>query len=199
MNLVQISGHSFDLDALPERPRVLDVGSFHNEFTKGILTLRPGAEIVCIEPNPKAPEPPQGVRLIRAALVGDYRRCAWYRAFSTGEGNYIPDDDDRSISPSACCSVACRNIRELTSKSWDLVKLDCEGSEFSILENWPLRWRFATQISVEFHDYKKIETYNPDYFVWLFHKLQKYEVVKHDFFKHGEAWGHWDSLLRWRE
>lgn len=208
MNLVTISGHTFDLDALPERPRVLDVGSFQYEFTNGILALRPGAQITCIEPSPFAADPPTGVRLIRAALVGNGKRRDSYVAFSSGEGNYIPTEDDLPTPQSQRYDVECFNILDITMQVsnyelvkilWDLVKLDCEGSEFSILEAWPPSFiKVANQISVEFHDYKHPDKYDSAYFAQLFTKLSQYQIVQNDYFKQGEAWGHWDTLLRWR-
>ena len=76
---------------------------------------------------------------------------------------------------------------------WDLVKLDCEGSEFAILENWP--GAIARQISVEFHDGADPANRTDRYFELLAAKLPDYDWVKHEKFKQGAWWGHWDSLI----
>jgi hypothetical protein len=81
-----------------------------------------------------------------------------------------------------------------------VVKLDCEGEEFSILENWP--GPIATQISVEFHDFTgpRRALVDEGYYenkLWP-HLCQWYKVVKHDWVDlRGEPayCGHWDSLL----
>lgn len=198
MNLVSLCGHTFDADRLPERPRVLDVGARDCKFSLGILELRPGAKILAIEPDPNAASP-VGIQIMRAALVGDRRKKATYVSFSTGEGNYIAEPWDCYRPDSSRASVVdCVDIRDITRaeliEKWDLVKLDCEGSEFGILENWPVGG-IAGQISVEFHDYKNQRRWNNLYFPWLWTQLTDYRPVQHAYTKQGEAWGHWDSLL----
>jgi methyltransferase family protein len=90
-------------------------------------------------------------------------------------------------------------MRDYRVDHWDLIKLDCEGSEFGILENWP--GPVARQISVEFHDWTGpwAERAAGDYYERLFAgPLKDYEVVQHELSKQGEGIGHWDSLLRLR-
>ena len=81
-----------------------------------------------------------------------------------------------------------------------VVKLDCEGSEFGILENWP--HRMADQISVEFHDYLDRARWKDKYFADLFAgPLKDYRVVQHELTPvgPGNTMGHWDSLLVLRD
>ncbi len=100
-------------------------------------------------------------------------------------------------------TVDCVNIGQLMEDlgigHWDLIKFDCEGSEFGILENWP--GPIADQISVEFHDGHP-ERDGPHRRIWedkfsrIFPQLSAwYSLVQHIFFKQGEWYGHWDSLL----
>jgi hypothetical protein len=116
-----------------------------------------------------------------------------------------------------CCNIrdvmaACRKCMDLThslrpqldirerhdysaTRHFDLIKLDCEASEFPILENWP--GPIATQISVEFHDYVHKSKWDAAYFARLFESLGRfgYRVIQHEEFELGGGWGHWDSLL----
>ncbi len=198
MNLQVLSAHTIDLDLLPEIPLVLDVGCRNWDFTDDILRLRPKAQITAIDPGfdirPHRNE--AQVKFLRCALVGNDRNRAWCHSFSTGEANYVNQEvkaqEGESVYPVSCC-----NMRLITpaDQPWDVVKLDCEGSEFEILENWP--GPIARQISVEFHDWGHLDRYSPLYYFDLFAALGKfgYRLVQHELSKQGEGTGHWDSLL----
>ncbi len=202
---VKLAGHTVDLDLLPERPVVLDVGCRGFDFTREVLALRPEAEIIAMDPDPLIHcSPDEDCIFMRRALVGDYRQRANYAAWSTGEGNMICDVSPHYAERSH--DVPCVSIyslmKEETIGHWDLVKLDCEESEFGILENWP--GPIATQISVEFHDWTGVweskAKHNPHYYPNLWAgPLHDYEVVQHELSKQGEGTGHWDTLLRLRK
>ena len=204
MNLVKLASHTVDLDLLPERPVVLDVGCRGFDFTREVLALRPKAYVLALDPDPLMEYPHETENdwvYMRAALVGDDRKTANYACWSTGEGNMLCEVSPHYAERSH--QVKCINIGRLSSTfnvdRWDLVKLDCEESEFGILEAWP--GPIATQISVEFHDWtgpwetkaKNSPTYYPN--LWA-GPLRDYEVVQHELSKVGEGVGHWDTLLR---
>lgn len=194
MNLVTLHGHTIDEARLPARPAVLDVGSRNYGFTNALLEIRPLANIVCLEPDPLVKPHPQA-RLYRNALVGDNRVEDEYYSYSTGEGNCLKGDTRLSVYPDwTRTKVHCIRLPVLGRSHWDLIKLDCEGSEFGILENWPESVT-ADQITVEFHDYQDRATWEDAYFAALFAKLPQFEVVQHEDFQQGCAVGHWDSLL----
>lgn len=195
--MTTICGHSFLEERLPERPRVLDVGSRNYDFTRGLLEIRPQARVLCIEPDMSVPSPYDSrIALARIALVGDGRRQDEYLSYSTGEGNHLAGDTRLTRYPDwEVMKVRCERIDTLHELHWDLIKLDCEGSEFGILENWPASVT-ADQISVEFHDYMDRKKWDRIYFNELFFKLgDRFKVVQHEESKQGEAWGHWNSLL----
>lgn len=205
MNLVKLSSHTVDLDLLPERPVVLDVGCRGFDFTREVLALRRDSHIIAMDPDPLIAMPfnliGTGASFCRAALLGDGRRTANYAGWSTGEGNLICDVSPHYAERSH--QVDCIDIRTLMVWldifHWDLVKLDCEESEFGILEVWP--GPIATQISVEFHDWtgpwETKAKNSPDYYPKLWAgPLRDYEVVQHELSKVGEGTGHWDTLLR---
>ncbi len=206
MNLIAFASHTIDLDALPEYPTVLDVGCRGFDFSREILRVRPAARIVALDPDPEMPgDAPEGVEFLREALVGDNRPSARYAMFSTGEGNFL--FSGRAHFPfERECTVPCIGIKALMErvdlKFWDLVKLDCEESEFEILEAWP--GPIAGQLSVEFHDWTGPckEKATPEYYRRLFAgPLRDYDVLSHEFSTvgPGPAWGHWDSVFRLKQ
>lgn len=198
MNLQALASHTVDLDLLPDCPRVLDVGCRDFGFTRAIVSVRPKAEIIAMDPDRKIVAPNLGGSMVFvcAGLVGDDRTKAQYCSFSTGEANHLVDD---YVEPGAeTYSVPCYRLGGWLD--FDLVKLDCEGSEFGILENWP--GPVAQQISVEFHDGLYPDRCKPktwaEYFADLFDgPLRDYRVVQHRRTAVGPAptWGYWDSLL----
>jgi len=109
-------------------------------------------------------------------------------------------EDDSPYYDAKIIRVDCISILELMNCCqvfhFDLIKLDCEGSEFQILEKWPQHhYGIARQISVEFHDGtpsgpNRTEIYYAD----LFAKLG-YRVIQHEVTKQGDWIGHWDTVL----
>lgn len=206
MNLTTIAGHSFDLDRLPERPAVLDVGCRGFDFTAGIRALRPEALIYAMDPDPAIVAPAGLCHFLCWALVGNGRTWSHYATGSTGEGNFLTS---HAVHPDyTIIDVNCTNIEAVTKmlpaahSRWDLVKLDCEGSEFSVLETWP--GPIAAQISVEWHDWSGTHIPKPSggwaaYYKSLFARLAQfgYDVVRHELsdISGRGAWGHWDSTL----
>lgn len=200
--LVKLSGdHTIDVGLLPESPVVLDVGARGFGFTRDILALRPKALVVAMEPDPNVQDPDiAGVEFVQKALVSDNRPLQRYASFSTGEANFITEAAsyyDAQIKYVRCITIRSLML-DLGIDHWDLVKLDCEGSEFGILEYWPSA--IATQISVEFHDFKNRDKWNDAYFEALFKSLEfhhGYSIVQHELSSvgPGNAMGHWDSLL----
>ena len=195
MNLHSIATHTVDLDLLPEAPRVLDAGCRDFDFTKGILALRPKADIIAIDPDPDTPAPEiPGVFFARVALVGDKRPSARYFIGSTGHGNFLSDLEsyyDMRPVDVPCVSLNAPPFEE----TFDLVKLDIEGSEFEVLEHWP--GPVAKQISVEFHDWDKPHIRDSHYYERIFRFLGTfgYRVIQHELSTQGTGCGHWDSLL----
>lgn len=201
MNLQALATHTIDVDLLPEAPVVLDVGCRWFDFTKAILALRPKARVIALDPSSdvrwEMDLPLFQVQLFHMAMVGDNRFSSNFAEGIAGDGggNFCLDaalHGDYKIR-----TVLCTNVQKLMAahlvKRFDVVKLDCEGSEFGILENWP--GPVATQISVEFHDWDKPQYKAETYFDALWRKLPWYKVLQHELSKQGTGVGHWDSLL----
>jgi FkbM family methyltransferase len=204
MQLRKIAGeHTIDVDLLPEAPLVLDVGCRDFLFCKEILELRPKGRIVAFEPDP-ATVPPDDER------IQFFKRALTHRGESTvtwqgeGDGSYIAGAEYSYgwgvNDPTKAAQVPNTKFDDLIAylqwDCFDLVKLDCEGSEFGILENWP--GPVAKQISVEFHDFINRRKWDDNYFARLFDgPLGAYRIIQHPLIPIGPAksLGHWDTVL----
>ncbi len=208
MKLVKPGGeHTIDLDLLPAVPTVLDVGCRGFAFDYDILKFRPQAKIFALEPDPAVLKPDDlNVTFLNSAMTHIQTPNIKWQGGGDGEGSYIvtgpghPGYDWPIIDPAQARDVENVTLQILMIgfgiQKFDLVKLDCEGSEFGILENWP--GPIATQISVEFHDYANRNRWNMAYFLKLFAgPLKDYRVVQFEDTPIGptKALGHWDSLL----
>lgn len=196
--MITLSSHTVEESILPEEPVVLDVGARNFGWTNALLQIRPKAKVVALEPDPKVQNPlKENVQFLNAALVGDNRTQAMYAGWSTGEGNMLTEN--RPHYAETFDSVQCINLERLKAftghSKFDIIKLDCEGCEFGILEN--LDQSVADQITVEFHDWDKRSLYPDTYYENLWKRLDQFKVVKHELtpIGPGPAWGHWDSLL----
>lgn len=89
-------------------------------------------------------------------------------------------------------------MREHEVDFWEVVKLDCEGAEYEILEEWP--GPVARQITVEFHDRlgRNPEAEPERYYARLMERIGHwYDVILHR--QTRPPWGglptYWDSLF----
>lgn len=202
MNLVSLAGHTVDLDLLPECPMVLDVGCRGWDFKKAMCAYRPLSVWASLDPDPSVTD--ENGCCTHVALVGDLRTEARYVSGSTGEGNFLAPYGLTQYYDNTFSTVRCTNIGALMDNlrvpHWDVVKLDCEGSEFQILALWP--GPIATQISVEFHDTGHIPGYPKEYDFAVYYERMfarlvgfGYNVVQHELSAQNGWQGHWDSLI----
>lgn len=198
MNLLAVSTeHTVDTERLTKDGWVLDVGCRFFDLSAGFVKL--GCRVLAIDPSRDVSDPKlDGVTFERCALIGkpnmpnalfsDSRDAAHlvfgHRAPTVGVPSY---------------TVTCRNIEDLMwnyrIKHFDVVKLDCEGAEFDILQRWP--GPVATQISVAFHDFVNPEWCKAAYPALLAHLSQWYDVIQHEpYIRHGHPVPcYWDSLF----
>lgn len=203
MNLQALASHTVDMDLLPEEPVVLDVGCRWFDFVNAIQIRRKHAQAIAMDPARDVVPPTMETRgalppftFLNAALVGGGHTFQKLAHFSTGEGDFLTTLD--RYHDAEMYEVPCLRIRDVMRECdvthFDLVKLDCEGSEFGILENWP--GPIATQISVEFHDWQNPAIRDGSYYDQLMrNQLRRYRLVQHDLSVQGTGLGHWDSLL----
>ena len=120
-------------------------------------------------------------------LVKDGRQNAYYTSFEKFDNHCekVPNISLKNL------------VKTFKLDSIDLIKLDCEGSEYSILY-WLSQNPIARQISVQFHDnlnrnpYKNASTY----YERLFAELKKhYYIVQHVVSDKGHGATNYDDSL----
>lgn len=198
LSLTRLAEHTIDPELLPKAPIVLDAGSRGFDFTRAVLAIRPKAHIVAVEADPDLVEHHPGVTDFQVALVGDADRFRGdYYLFPRGgfaNSMVLPTPPDCPVKQVNCRTISWM-MTAMAIKHWDLVKLDIEGSEFEVLDNWP--GPIATQITVEFHDYFHQARWGQDWFDrMLAGPLRDYEPVQNERYAIGDGcFGHWDSLF----
>ncbi len=210
MNILTLAEHTIDEELLPERPIVFDVGCRWFSFAAEIRRIRPGARVVCFDPDPlvlndvKAREFEffQNGIVGTSALVGSAPGSGRLCRYLDGVGDFIEglacehftkeyQGDVHGDSVMVSLLDIASAMRAVGVDHLDVVKLDCECSEFSILSDWP--GPIATQISVEFHDWADRSKWGDAYFDKIFAgPLKDYKIVQHEW--HG-SYAHMDSLL----
>jgi FkbM family methyltransferase len=177
----KINNHSFFKYLLTKDGTCLDVGCRNFEFSKDVKDVC--SKVIAIDPGPDI-EIPKDDKIIflnqalttsnlsEVYLVRDGRLTWHYVSFE-------------KISPH-CLKVPNISLDNLMKtfriKEFDLIKLDCEGSEYSLMY-WLAKHPVAKQISVQFHDWCNRNPYlNPEsYYSKLFEKLQKnYHIFQHN-------------------
>jgi FkbM family methyltransferase len=154
VKITTLDEHSFDLESLSKEYPILDVGCRGFSLSKHLVEL--GYTVVAIDPDPIVKNPNvQGIRFENVALTS--KRLTGTReltTFGNGTGNYIitpTQQQDRHLVVAVNCVDIETLSKNLSIQHWSAIKLDCEGSEYEILLEWP--GPIADQISVEFHEH----------------------------------------------
>lgn len=186
MKLITVFGHSVDVSRLlPAPAKVLDAGCRDFEFANAMTTMF-GAKVLTLDADASVrPD-------IHAALVGD--NCpsrAWYVAAE--EAGRIVFEENLTLQ-----EVPTITIRDLVRKhgTFDLVKMDIEGSEYDVLLTWP--GPVAGQISVEFHEPtgQGMAKHGADVYARILqHLSQWYDLVKHDATPYPGGVNYYDSVF----
>lgn len=147
MNIQIIDNHSVAVDLLKGGP-VLDAGCRGLRFAKW-FTER-GHKVIGLDPAPEViPESYGLLRVYSLALVD--------QPLSGKKVNLVLTDDleARFIGGGTGVPVNSISIGNLSMESdvshWDVIKLNIEGSEYDILDNWP--GPIANQIVFSFHEH----------------------------------------------
>jgi FkbM family methyltransferase len=190
MYAVSTDGHSYDPEILQPGGWALDVGCRGFEFSQ--LMVERGLQVIAVDADPGvgvAMDP--NIWSLHFALIGVRPRGRRRPVTLYRDGDVCAYNIFRGTTSTAL-SVPSKTLKELMKELrigfFEIVKLDCEGAEYSILENWP--GPIAREISVEFHDFigRNPEPDPENYYQrMLAHIGQWYHVAKHS--KAVPVWG----------
>jgi FkbM family methyltransferase len=182
MNLQVIHEHTVDLDLLPEKAKILDLGSLGLDFTRHFRSLG---------------------HLVHAVDIQNIGGESWVMGISDFDGagslvrhgdkqaTTLRRDDERGTIPVG----TLKSFMEMVNVPFfDLIKIDVEGSEREIILS--LTKAPATQLSIEFHLHTGVYS-QPDVALMVA-KLRSlgYKSVQHVFERrHGLCENYWDSLF----
>jgi FkbM family methyltransferase len=197
-----VDNHSVSLSHVRAGGVILDVGCRGFRFAE--FFGRKAHQLVCLDPAPDEVLPVSmnacWYRFIRSALVGpSHPRTGWLRMTADPEArNVAPSRDSESD-----VQIPCITLDELASQtgiaSYELVKLNCEGAEFDILDGLTgASW--ARQIVVSFHEHTP-QARGDAAIEALIGKLSAwYEVFNHvKEPRYGCVANYWDTVLIRRE
>lgn len=198
---VVVDNHSVLLGSVRPGGVVLDVGCRGFRFSE--FFGRKAHKVICLDPAPDE-VPPVSMNswwyiFIRSALVGPHRpRQGYLRMTEDPEArNVVAERESESD-----VAIPCLTVPELEAqtgvKEWELVKLNCEGAEFDILDGLTGPW--ARQIVVSFHEHTPQARGDAE-IARLIEKLSKwYEVYNHvKEPRYGCVANWWDTVLIRRE
>lgn len=188
MNIITLAEHSFDLHLL-SRGVAIDVGCRGFAFSKEMGYL--GCHVVTFDIEDM--EAPNGIIFIKAA-VGNEVKQGFYVDTEDPQAKYLSDKGvPIRVTTLDIIYETCKEaVPELPI---DILKLDCEGSEYLILSD-PAFQPIPKQISVEFHMHAHRQLHDQYYDKCMENLLKNYEPVQHELTRaHGAGLNYWDSLF----
>ena len=173
---------------------VLDGGCLGFGFACEMLSR--GMRVLAVDPSPRIKAPVlANLTYRKVALVGRERRnIGWVKA-DDEEWSFTSDE----VGKKTPARTVYQLMLEYDIQRLDIVKLNVEGAEYEILENWP--GPIACQISVSFHDFIPGRNPKPEgyYQRMLAHLRQWYSAVRHEWtnkYQDGRPVGnYWGSLF----
>lgn len=195
-----IDNHSVRTDLLRPSRSVLDVGARGFRFARAMMDR--GMNVIALDPDPTVEDPHiNGVTYMRTGLIGGPLDMGAVLVMH-------PDPEARHVSgPLAhthfpTVPVECTTMPALMEKlgmvEWDLVKLNCEGAEYDILQRWGGPW--ARQVVVSFHEHTPQRRGKAEVKKCIELMRQWYEPVQHiESARYGAGMNWWDTLLLLKE
>lgn len=167
--MITIDGHTFDEELLTGG-WVIDAGCRGFSFSKKLTEL--GCKVYALDIE-NFDNIPKGVTFEHAALsITNDPTEAYF--FGNGTGNFVKGINE--VPTAEVKTVQCITLNDIyrrTGPDIDLLKLDIEGSEYSILENLE---PIPKQITVEFHEHAHEKLHKEKIDKVLDHLLQFYTL-----------------------
>lgn len=194
--------HTFDLDMILSSPFpiAIDVGCRGFEVSTVLAEAGVRVESLDIEAEVLLPDLNPRITFHHLALMGteDARRCGWLTgSCRAGNGSHVCNVPREHGNVVRAVDIF-EFLKMIGLPRVDLLKLDCEGSEYGIFEDLvSLDYPIARQITVEYHEHTgRIPPAGPAWFDQIPDRLSKnYQIIKHD----REPLHHMDCLYIARE
>ena len=164
----------------------IDVGCLGFDFSNAMHDL--GCEVWAFDiqnMNPKH----EHIRFERAA-ISTSSGIASYNEVSDKQAANIISDGSIEVP-----RYSLNSAYEQIGKPIDILKLDCEGSEYFILSDFNFK-PIPQQISVEFHEHCQKDLHNLLFDKCIENLLKYYNPIKMDrYAAHGAGFNYWDCLF----
>ncbi len=130
--------------SFPPNGLILDVGAHHGTYTVMALRRYPGVRLIAVEPDPKGAKMLRNnlklnnltdrAEIVEAAIADTDGTSAFVEDSMGSWGNHLVRDDDASAQTSGAVKVkTVRLATVLQGRKPDLVKINAEGAEFSLI------------------------------------------------------------------
>lgn len=161
----------------------IDVGCRNFNFSKAMQEF--GLKVLAYDVEEM--DAPKGIEFKNCAVL-NYNGVASIRFTEDKQGTHISDKGH---------TVFCIDINSIYEEypNVDILKLDCEGSEYLILSDENFK-PIPKQISVEFHAHSQKALHDKYYHTCMGNLLAHYKAVKHEWTEeHCAGFNYWDSLF----
>lgn len=190
--MITIDEHTFDETLLTSNSRVLDVGCRGFNFANYIVDNF-GCDVTAIDADPQIKCNNPKIKYINAVVTNSNQNSMKFFHFGNGTGSY----SEECFQQPACCEVFEISTYKI-EPFWDLIKLDCEGAEYNILQS--MTSPLSRQLSVEFHEHTPARK-GEDVIRNIFTHLSQWYNILGDNRQtlHGCESNYWDVLFILRE
>lgn len=168
--MITIAGHTIDETLLSDGV-IIDVGCRYFDFANYFT----GRKVYCIDPDPDVFFDQHNHVNLNLAIDSKKGESFYYR---NGESTCLCDVYQplpHMYTP--CKTITMQDLYEITGENVDVLKLDCEGSEYMILTEGfkPI----PKQITVEFHNHLVPDLHRKQIDLVMSIVLKYYDLVYH--------------------
>src|ERR1035437_1282077 len=180
--MITISEHTIEESIIKKNGFILDIGCVNFTFSLGVKKYCDN--IICIDPNSNILSIPEGLIYEKSALISGDDKSVEFFIYNDIQGYSILNPQRDWCQLVEKVKVDACNLQDIMSKynieQFDLIKLDIEGAEYDVLDK--IDWTVSKQYSVEFHDFRNMNPFQPNnevYYSGLFSKMLKYcDIIK---------------------
>ena len=186
--MIEVGGHTFDETLLTDGV-IIDVGC--RDFT--FASYFQNKSVYCIDVDPKVFKGVTNNFTHLNVAISDKKGTTGY--YENGEGTCLKEIDPDQAHPFIECeAITMADLYKITGTNIDILKLDCEGAEYTILGETfePI----PKQISVEFHNHCVPLMHEANY-KNIIERLSVHYTMHNNVWeqRHGCGYNFWDTLF----